>query len=471
MREKMRLKCFLVLISILLCLMVFLKTDNLLFSMLITVFFLILSNYMINFKKNALMVFYLISFGTFLLLTPIAVELLDFTNEYRVPLLIEEQNVTYICLILSLLTLAIGYSIKTKTNIKKVEEDSLGKKIQAYKFVSGIFTVLCLIPLIIESILHLRYVKITGYTASYLYNTNVNRGLIEPFKSLAMLAPIAYSFFLATKPSKKECFFLFAILLANGIIHLLSGDRFEIVSVIFFILIYQALRDNLENNNDNKWLDIKKVLILIICIPLIITLLQSTMYWREGNEVKIYSNIYTDFFYSVGGSSDLIGFAYRYKNELNNRPYSFGLVYSNLTDNIIGNMLGISKNYKNQTRQKALYGHSLSSTLTYNLYPQKYLEGYGMGDCYIADLFTDLSYLGVIIGNVFLGYIIKIITNIKKNKYSISVLSIFLIVFILRVPRDSFDYFISEFVGLKNWLFVLVFLLVSDMYYRKKVKK
>ena len=450
MKKKMVIRLLSLIMAVIIFVIIFIKTEDLVFSLLISLYFFIMLFLIANFKKNALFIFFLISFGTFLLLKPIALELLDFSNEYRIRLLSSEKKVTYICLFISLVSLIIGYSFKIKYNNTIINTNKIEQKIKAYKPVSLFFTIICLGASILNSFIRWRFIRNIGYTSSFLSNNSFK--LQEPFYTLIMIAPLAYSLFFATKPSKKECLLPFSMLLVDGILNILTGNRFEIISIVFFIFIYQALRDELDDSGKEKWLNTKKLMTLVVLIPIIINLLQSLIYWREGNKVNIHENIYVDFFYSIGGSSDLIGFSYRYKDILINKPYSFGRTYRNLNDNIIAKIIGISKSYTSSTIEKALYGHDLSDTLTYKLYPKKFLAGYGMGDCYIADLFIDFSYIGVIIGNVFLGLIMKWISTVKKNNFLSLFIGIFLIISILRMPRDTFDYFISQFVGLKNLL-------------------
>lgn len=466
MKLKNGLRILLLLLNIVLLILFLEISKNIIFAILMTLYTSLISILIVNFKKNAFFVFYLISFGTFLLLKPIAIEMLNYTSEYRVMLSNKEKNITYICLILSIVFLAIGYGfskiIKKDTTLNN---DIIDEKITTFKKVSFNISIIFLILEIIDNIIRLQFIKEVGYTASYLTNIYSNRGLIEPFKSLAYLAPIAYSLFFATCPSKKECRIPFVLLLISGIVQVMAGNRFEIVSIVFFILIYESIRANNENNE--KWINKKHIILLIVLSPIIIVLLQYTIYWRDGSVIKVRENVYSDFFYSVGGSSDLIGFGNRYIEELNNHPYSFGNTYRALNDNIISKIIGFSKSYQNQSIDKALNGHSLASSLSYKIYPKKYLAGYGMGDCYIADLYVDYSYIGVIIGNIIIGFTIGFITKINIKNYVHFFVCIFSIVYILRMPRDTFDYLLAQFVGLKNWLFIIAFICIIKIKKRR----
>ena len=119
----------------------------------------------------------------------------------------------------------------------------------------------------------------------------------------------------------------------------------------------------------------------------------------------------------------------------------------------------------------ALYGHSMAATMTYYLHNRAYFLGYGLGNCYIAELFQDFSYLGVFLGNVILGFLIKKIKSLKKNNIITNFLLVYLITVFLRLPRDSYDIIIDDFIGLKNILFVIFIITITSIIYHNQTNK
>ena len=71
-------------------------------------------------------------------------------------------------------------------------------------------------------------------------------------------------------------------------------------------------------------------------------------------------------------------------------------------------------------------------------------------------------------GNLFIGILLKKVGRLEFNMIFNNSICLFLALLLLRLPRDSFDYFISEFVGLKNILFVIVITIMVIIGNKKK---
>ncbi len=73
---------------------------------------------------------------------------------------------------------------------------------------------------------------------------------------------------------------------------------------------------------------------------------------------------------------------------------------------ILRKMLDI-RVYNGNSIENALYGHSLAHRLSYLEYGDYYLQGHGVGSCYIAELYHDFGVIGVMAGNYIYGYILR----------------------------------------------------------------
>ena len=75
-----------------------------------------------------------------------------------------------------------------------------------------------------------------------------------------------------------------------------------------------------------------------------------------------------------------------------------------------------------QSVKHALEDNSLDACLTYLVKPSFYLEGGGLGGCYIADAWKDLGYVGVALVSFIYGVLLsKIPTWFKSNVWLASV--------------------------------------------------
>ena len=148
--------------------------------------------------------------------------------------------------------------------------------------------------------------------------------------------------------------------------------------------------------------------------------------------------------------------------------FSFGYIVNVLRSNIIAQFFGIkSLTFSDRTAQ-ALQGYSFDRAISYYVYKKSYLNGYGAGSCYIAELMCDFSYLGVAIGNLFYGFILKKLSRLSSNKIFRNFILIFLATLLFRVCRDSFSYPIVEFVGLRNiMIFVFIWYGSKTILHRK----
>lgn len=466
-RKTIKLKTiYNIIIAIFIAMLCTVLIKNSSFAVLIASFFIILLFALSDIKNNILLISFMVCFFVFLVGRPICYELLNYSKIYTIPLSQITKNNIYIYLAMSLIFVAIGYLIISKVRIKKkISKDENQKNNNESYFnslqkISKIFAIILYLIVILENILKYFKIKSIGYTESFSFNYNFN--LPYGLHNLVEVAPVPFCLFLATLPKKKDSLLPISLFFFSNLITALYGNRFEIISCILFILIYSMLRNNF---NEEIWIRKKQIFLLVILTPFIIILMQYMTYWRDGNNINSSDNPTINFLYGVGGSSDLIGITYEYGDRALSRDtiYSFGYVWRNINGNILAKIFKKNSDLISQTADYALNGHSLSSALTYYFYPSKYLKGYGLGGCYIAELYHDFGIFGIIIGNMILGIILGLIRKLKKYKIIHNFLCIYMIILLLRIPRDSFDSFIGELIGIKNIMTFLFIILIPKI--------
>lgn len=235
-----------------------------------------------------------------------------------------------------------------------------------------------------------------GYLGSYLdVNNNLNKGVYI----IGEMYDISLMIFLALSPKKKEVFLPLLIYFLDGILFLASGRRLDMMLNLLLILTYILLR---HFSDKEKWIRLKHIVLGILSLPFIVFLLYFVGIWRTGGRFEL-NNIFDPlliFFYDQGVSARVIGYS---KLNFNDIPklkfYSFGTILEFVNYKVIGNWIKGEPIPLGQTVERAMNGHIFSHTISYIAYPEEYLKGMGSGSSYIAELFVDFSYIGVIIGN------------------------------------------------------------------------
>lgn len=301
------------------------------------------------------------------------------------------------------------------------------------------------------------YVASSGYISSY---TSSSTSLPFVVRTLSDIMPICFFMFLATFPGKREAKAPIAMYLILNLLHILTGKRYQTVAAIIIIVVYCILRNH--DGNDTKWIS-KRFIALLICIaPLGMIALYSFSYIRAGLEVNnsLYSNRIIAFLSRTGSGSRVIDYEYIYHDVLpQGKIYSFGQIIEYLSNGVrvIRGQRMITPSY---TAQYATDGNMLSYALTYTVFPNRFANAYGLGSCYIAELYHDFGHIGILLGNFFIGYILTKLTRFENKATLNNFLMLFLFEAILRMPRDSFCLPLSEIINVKNLscLFILIIL-------------
>lgn len=433
-------------------------------------------------EENVYIFLFLATFFVFLLGRPIAVEFFGMTKAYVAPMDKKSEQVMYFAMIVSLISLWVGYHFTRKPhstgihiiitigNYTFFSNKSDYFRMSLMKITRPVYMVLGVLQ-IVENVLRAMYVSQFSYTESYTTYISVFPSALH---ALVETTPVVFALYLATLPDKKNIRLPWIIYVANAVTFGLCGLRYELISALMLIVLYCFLRNRTDQK---KWISRKMIILGCLILPLVIVLLQFMSSWRGGFAVsdEIKSNPIVSFLYAIGGSSNLIAYQDMYHSELTtNRAtlYSFGYLVNILRNNVIAQFLGIqSLSFTDRTAQ-ALQGYSFDRAISYYVYTKQYLNGYGAGSCYIAELMCDFSYIGVIFGNVFYGFLLKKLSDISQNHILKNFLVVFMVTLMFRVCRDSFSYPMQEFIGIRNIImFILLWNAASMLEKRRREYK
>jgi len=277
---------------------------------------------------------------------------------------------------------------------------------------------------------------------------------------------IALMLYLGTKPSKEKAIKPMAVFAGISVLTLLYGVRNVAILNLAFLIIYGLLR----NSDEEVWLTKKILIVGILLLPIAVIFLQAFDKLRREagfdiNQVMDYfsMDLIKEFLVSQSASAKILANAIEHDAFLegNPVPYSFGTIHTYLGQNMITRFFTGAASYSSNSIESALHSANLGSRLAYRLYPVSYLNGVGMGNCYVAELFVDFSYVGVFLGTLFICKVIRLFTRMIHSKSPYKLAFVFVgIRWLLYVPRDSlFDWLIQSF-SFMNLLFVLLVIIL-----------
>lgn len=331
-----------------------------------------------------------------------------------------------------------------KENVWQTEE--FRKNMQIISFIAYLFLAVFLLIVEIEKPIAMQGKSYVDYYYSF------ESSLPGFVLSLSALAKFALCLFLATLPTKMMAFIALGIYVVSTIPVFIVGQRNQFISAALFVVCYYLLRDFIEKDKPKKWFGKFEGTAIAIALPFFFAFLSLYESIRKDiavSKVNIFSSI-SNLFYSQGVTYEVICKCIKYIDVLpdTNISYTFGAIIAYFKSNEISKMLFGTQSYSSQTVDMALYGNSLSDTVSYLDLGQKYLEGAGLGSSYIVELFVDFGYIGVMLFSFILG--IFLVWCVRKFDKSI-LSSYFVLVALIQlfmVPRSAAT----------SWLVLLIYI-------------
>lgn len=418
-----------------------------------------------NIYDRIFLLFFFIAFfnfligRSFLILIGLKKEYYFFTIEES----IAGQKIVYI----SLASVLIAYIILERIILrKKVIINYENLKYKVIKKISLVFFYITYIFLFITILATVLHVLKNGYTSIYV-DTGAKVPLI--IKKIGDISNYMFYIFLSTMPSRKEIkipIFLYTISL---IMTLGTGGRFDFVIGILVIFTYVFLRNRI--NTKEKWIGIKKILFFIMVGMALIIMLSIYNGLRFGGNLNFKQSstyYFTKFVYDQGVSLNINKRIFKYSNEIpKDRYYSLDSIISFYQRNITGRLLG-QKYYTGASEERALKSNSLTDRLSYIVLGERYLKGEGLGSSYIAEIYLDFGYLGLVFYNIILAILLLLIKYYVYNKGIFKVtLAFFLFMSLLKIPRARADAWVLEIIDPTIWISFFIVIFFYNIYLRK----
>ena len=155
-------------------------------------------------------------------------------------------------------------------------------------------------------------------------------------------------------------------------------------------------------------------------------------------------------FYSQGVTYEVICKCIKHIDVLpeTNINYTFGAIIAYFKSNGISKLLFGTESYRAQTLEMALYGNSLSDTVSYLELGQEYFQGAGLGSSYIVEAFVDFGYVGVALFSFILGICLVWFVKIFNKNVLGSYLVLVALIQLFMVPRSAAT----------SWLVLLIYI-------------
>ncbi|WP_346663652.1 O-antigen polysaccharide polymerase Wzy family protein [uncultured Merdimonas sp.] len=376
---------------------------------------------------------------------------------------------TYCLLYLSQLILYIGYrwsEMKHKEPVMKFIEDSNDKTNINIRYYALIIMLISTIPALSVSINNIRYVSATSYENLYLRADN---NLPFVINKLEQIFPIAFFLFLSTKPSKKSVIFPTLLYLGVQSTTLATGRRTDFVLSLMVVFFYFLIRNFITPKE--KWIGKKELLAIAIGVPVLILLLVYVSNIRSGDSTgfSLGSGI-IKFFRDQGVSITVIEYGKELMDQIPKQWYAFGTIIDFFKYNEITQLFCDFSSYAPQSVEQALYGNSYGDTISYLVIPYNYSQGFGLGSCYIAEMFQNFGILGVIIINFIYGWLLQF----SNNRYGKSIIGSTFIIFILMrlfyAPRSTPFSFLSSTFTITNLIIIVGGVLIMKRFALNKIK-
>lgn len=316
----------------------------------------------------------------------------------------ETLRFIYTTLAISIFGSYLGFAIIPEQQDRQIQlYDTSTAYVSSVRHISKALSYLCALFFAVTIVEKSIFVFNNGYFELY---ADFESQLPSVIHKLSSLYTPLFMLYLATFPSKQEARGALWLYFFIALISLTTGSRTAFMLALVFLLFYFCLRNVV--NPDEPWLSRKAVIALACVVPLILVGMFMIDFIRADREMEDagIADMFINFFYQQGTSAQVIGLTYEYRDLLDDgRIFSFGQIIDNFNKNIIFKLMGTAVEYRPQTEEMALYGHSLANTLSNLHMHNSFLTGVGLGSSYIAEVWHDFGFIGLLLWNMMYGII------------------------------------------------------------------
>ncbi len=377
---------------------------------------------------------------------------------YVIFLAIAVVNITYTYLANRRTSSVINFESNVKINVFKN---------RTYISLIRLGLIICIPCKIVSAVARYALSVEMGYSGSYLTEVGLPFIIYVP----ATMYLFFFCMWLTTNPSKKEFILLTSLALFPQAIVLFAGDRGEPMSLLMMIVFYCVTFR--ANDKDFFRINKKSLFLMVVIAVALMCLLQYVGLSRDNREIDETSGLLSGFFESQGISATVLSTGYDLRQKMQDiggRHFAVGTVVTYLTQNfLVRRIFGIEA-IKMNTVEAATSGNSFGSTLAYLRYPTSYLSGVGGGSSFVAELYNDGGYFGVIVGSALIACIFYMLFCDSRKKRNLIPDCFVLLMFmnIVMVPRDSMFKWLSASFSVQNLIFFFMLSMIEQILVKRK---
>ncbi|MDC7286911.1 O-antigen polysaccharide polymerase Wzy family protein [Blautia schinkii] len=361
----------------------------------------------------------------------------------------------------SILMILIGYHISDKFVFmgKKNSEMNFEKSDARLEKVKGHAKVIFYLTTI-GNLLSYLYKAYMVFTVSYVY-LYTDFSEIWFLKMCSLVWYVAFYCYIATFPRKDEIKKVVVIYIICSVASLLTGARGTAISNLLFLVFYYLIR---QRYSEDRWAPRNVILKIVVALPAIMIILGIIGTLRQGNTIENGILSYgSQLFASQGESGMLLPETIenldRFRFE--NINFTFGKLLNNIQHNTtLSNMLGLHSldGIAPQTADYAIYGNQFGSAISYYKMRYTYLSGYSMGTYYLAEIWADYRWIGVILLNTILGFFVGKLSKIAYSSFTIRCIAFGVITQLLLIGRFSITNILLFFMSTAVLVMYLFFI-------------
>lgn len=363
-----------------------------------------------------------------------------------------------ICVLVSLYFLWVGALFGDIYYISKQSEKRiLAKRDESFRhdlqIVSAIIYIVSLLFTFIIGSEKVIFVQRHSYVEYYTIFKSQLPYIIYVFSTFTRYS---FFFYLTTLPTKKAATVFSITYILSTVPDLILGARNPFILSVLTVFIYFILRDFWKSRE--QWIGKWEYIGMAILIPIGLVFLGTYMYLREGKGLHFsgFFDSITDLFYNLGISFSHLSSGLGVLSQLPQKPftcYTFGSIIDYVIYGTVGqNIWGTPSLGNGNTLLRATLGNNMAHHVSYVLLGDWYLEGHGVGSCYLLEVFADYGYIGIILFSIVVGFFVTYMTEYSKKgviQFGFLLLSIEGILF---MPRSSAIGFISFAFTLQFWV-------------------
>ena len=302
--------------------------------------------------------------------------------------------------------------------------------------------------------------RTAGYHMLYLQRSSALPVLVH---HIAALFYFSLTLFLACRFRARLTGTAYVVILAFSVLLLITGDRTEAVCSILLLICYTIWRCRSEPRFfRHRTLDI---VLLIVLLPLIPYLLQSVAYFRIGEAVpRQYREQLLEFIQDQGITLKLPVHAVQLREALRRRvggSFLWGQLRAYAEQNALSRALFHIPKIAENTVEMAQSGYCYASAISWLSMPDSYLRGIGAGTCYLAELYHDGSWPGVVAGSVLTAFLLHGLNRLPSMGWLAFALYLNCIRNLFMLPRGPSLHWLTETLSVPNLLLLALVLLIG----------